>query len=159
MKLTRNLFVPLLDTSNGQGEAVYKPIDLSTIFELSFNPQEETYGYICYANDSTEVTSYAPELPQEIVLDNTNPIYLFVKNKMLEFPTGSDLEVPVLLALPNDSTGQPTDGMLWSKAILSPGTIATVDGKLTFSLKLNGDITRGTVSGIGTDTVTFTPAV
>ena len=156
MKLTRNLFVPLVDTSDTTTPA-YKPIDLSTIFELSFNPQEETYSYICYANDSTEVTSYAPELPQEIVLDNSNPIYLWAKAKMFSFPTGSECQVPVLLAMPNDTTAEVTDGILWSQAVLSPGTLNTVDGKLTFTLKLNGDPTKGTVAGIGTDTIRFTP--
>ena len=156
MKLTRNLFVPLLDVSDG-GTASYKPIDLSTIFELAWNPQEETYAYIKDANDSTEVNGYQVELPQEIVLDNTNPIYTFVKSKMFAFPTGSDLVVPVLLAMPDDSTAQVTDGMLWSQAVLSPGTLNTVDGKLTFTLKLNGDPKKGTVAGIGTDSVTFTP--
>ena len=156
MKLTRNLFVPLVDTSDTTTPA-YKPIDLSTIFELSFNPQEETYSYICYANDSTEVTSYAPELPQEIVLDNDNPIYLWAKAKMFAFPTGSACQVPVLLAMPNDTTAEVTDGILWSEAVLSPGTLNTVDGKLTFTLKLNGDHKKGTVEGIGTDTIRFTP--
>lgn len=156
-RLTRDLFVPLLNTGT-TASPTWVPIDLSTVFELSFNPQEETYSYICYANDTTEVTSYQPELPQEIVLDNSNPIYTFVKGKMLAFPTGSALNVPVLLAFPDDSTGLPTDGHLWADAVLSPDTINTVDGKLTFTLKLNGEQTLGTVAGIGTDTITFTPA-
>ena len=157
-KLTRNLFVPFLDTTRGGANPTWVPIDLSTVFELSFNPQEETYGYICYANDVTETNSYAPEMEQEIVLDNANPMYKFMKEFCLSLPTGSAAKVPCLVALPDDTTALSTDGMLWGDAVVSPGALNTVDGKLTFTLKLNGDPQRGTVAGVGTDTVTFTPA-
>lgn len=162
MKLTRNFFVPMLDVSGGQGDPDYKPVDLSTIFEMSWNPQEETFAYIKDANDSTVVNGYQIELPQEIVLESTNPIYNFVKNLFFSFGVGSALNVPVLVAIPGDNpTGKTpadiaTDGYLWSDAVLSPTALNTVDGKLTFSLKLNGDATHGTVTGAGTDQVTFT---
>ena len=156
MKLTRNLFVPCIDTSRGSGNPVYKPIDLSTIFELGWNPTEETYGYICDANDTTETTGYAPELPQEIALESTNAIYQFVDELFWEFPVGSDAEVPVLIVRP-DSNGAPTVGMLWEKASISPTALNTVDGKYTYSLKLNGDPVSGTAT-ISNGTVTFTEA-
>ena len=42
-QLTRNLFVPLIDTLKGAsaGEGTFKwvPIDLSTQFELAYNPR------------------------------------------------------------------------------------------------------------------------
>ena len=45
-QLTRNLFVPLIDTLKGAsaGEGTFKwvPIDLSTQFELAYNPNTET---------------------------------------------------------------------------------------------------------------------
>lgn len=160
MKLTRDLFVPCIDLNRGVGTWDFKPIDLSTIFALAANPQEETYGYICYANDYTEVTSYQPELLQEIVLDNSNPIYLFMKNFFLEFPKGSSAQVPILIVFPDDETGAATDGMLWANAIISPGEINSVDGKISFSLKLNGDFTPGTVAISGPQgdkTIEFTP--
>lgn len=155
MKLTRNLFIPCLDVNKGVGTASYKPIDLSTIFELSWNPTEETYGYICDANDTTETTGYAPELPQEIVLESTNDIYQFVDELFWEFPVGSAATVPCLIVRP-DSNGAPTVGMLWKKATISPTALNTVDGKYTYSLKLNGDPTPGTVA-ISGSTITFTP--
>ena len=154
MKLTRNLYIPCLNTGT-TSSPTWTPIDLSTIFELSFNPQEETYGYICNANDSTEVVGYAPELPQEIVLDNTNPMYKFLFEKFMGFPVGSDLNVPCLIAVPNDE-GAATVGYMWPQAVVSPTALNTVDGKLTFTLKLNGDPVTGTVAGAGTGTITFT---
>lgn len=157
MKLTRNLYVPFLDTSKGVGDTrTYVPVDLSTIFELAANPQEETYGYICYANDVTETTSYQPELPQEIVLDSDNPMYKFIKDLFFDFPTGSSAIVPCLISIPDDTTAQSTDGYLWEKAVISLGSLNTVDGKISFTIKLNGDRVHGVVSNSG-GTVSFTP--
>ena len=55
MQLTRDLYVPLIDTSKGTGTAKWVPIDLSTQFELSYNPNTETKSYICYKADYTVV--------------------------------------------------------------------------------------------------------
>ena len=162
MKLTRNLFIPMLDTDqmivDGEptGTPVWVPIDLSTVFEFAFNPNTETYTYICYANDTTETTGYAPTMEQEIVLDNENPMYKAMYPFMMSMPTGSKCKVPLLLVEPDMTTGQPTRGRLWSEATVSPGTVNTVDGKLTFTLNINGDQQQGTVSKTGS-TVTFTP--
>lgn len=155
MRLTRNLFIPCLDTSRGSGEANWVPIDLSTVFELGFNPNTETYSYICYANDSTEITSYAPQLPQEIVLDNSNPMYKFIYPLLMGLPTGSKAKVPCLIIEPDMTTGQPTAGRMWSDAVIEADTLATVDGKISFNIDLNGDPVTGTVAKTGAK-ITFT---
>lgn len=155
-KLTRNLFIPCLDTSKGAGEAVFVPIDLSTVFEFAFNPVTETYGYICNANDTTETTGYAPTLPQEIVLDNENPMYKFIYPLCMGMPTGSEAKVPALLIEPDMETGKPTRGRLWPDATVTPDTLNTVDGKISFTLNLNGDFTTGTVAK-DAGKITFTP--
>ena len=157
--LTRNLFVPYVDantmkraigeTVEGEGYA-WTQIDKSTIFALAFNPQEETLGYIDEANDTTYVKSYQPELPQEIILDNTNPLFAVMYPFCMAMPTGGDAEVPDM------TTGDATEGTLWKKAIVSPTDLNTVDGKLTFTLKLNGGFERGTVA-VTDGAVTFTP--
>lgn len=158
MKLTRDLFVPLIDLNKLQGseESGYNwaRIDKSTIFELSFNPQEETYSYIDSANDATQVNSYQPELPQEIVLDSSNPIYSAMFDFAMRMPLGSDAVVPCLLAMP-DASGRSTRGYMWPEAIVSPQTLNTVDGLLSFTLKLNGQKQEGTVSNSGGE-FTFT---
>lgn len=155
MNLTRDLFIPLVD-ANALRKAVgveavgegndWVRIDKSTIFELAFNPQEETQGYIDTANDTTYVKSYQVGLPQEIILDNENPLYKVMFPFCMKMPTGSSAVVPVLLVTPSMTTGEATDGHLWKDAIVSPGSLNTVDGKLTFELKLNGDKQEGTVS-------------
>lgn len=158
MKLTRNLYVPLIDVNKGAGETPkWVPIDLSTQFELSYGANTESKSYICYKNDSTEVTSYSPELPQEIVLDNTNPLYAFMDEYLHSFPVGSDAKIPFLFVRPAIDTGAATVGLMWEGATITGDTLNTVDGVLSFSIALNGDPVEGTVTGIGTSEVTFTP--
>lgn len=155
MNLTRNLFIPFVDakkirTALGEtvtdSDYIWTQIDKSTIFDLAFNPQEETSGYIDMANDTTYVKSYQAELPQEIILDSDNPLFKIMFPFCMAMPTGGDAEVPVLLIMPDIDSGQPTVGYMWEKAIVSPTDLNTVDGKLNFSLKLNGDAVKGTVA-------------
>lgn len=165
--LTRNLFVPLVDANTIKkaiGDTVaenagfdWTRIDKSTVFALAFNPQENTRGFIDEANDTTYVDSYQPELPQEIILDSANPLFKVMYPFCMAMPTGSNAIVPVLLVEPNMDTAEPTEGRLWKSAIISPTDLNTVDGKLSFSLKLNGSVERGTVA-LSDGAWTFTPA-
>lgn len=154
MKLTRNLYIPCLDVSGGTGTAKYVPIDLSTEFDFTWNANEETYSYIKDANDSKEVTGYAPTMEQEIALESTNAMYKFLLPKFMAMPTGSDLVVPCLLVMPDD-TGRPTKGYLWKKATLTPNDLNTVDGKLVFNINFNGTATTGTCA-VASGSITFT---
>lgn len=159
MQLTRNLFVPLIDTTKGATKGTHKwvPIDKSTQFELSYNPNTEERSYICYKNNSTEVTGYAPELPQEIVLDNENPLYKFMDEYLNSFPTGTAAMIPFLLVRPDLTSGEATKGLMWEQATVVGDTLNTVDGILSFTITLNGDPVVGTVSGLGSAEVKFEP--
>ncbi len=164
--LTRNLFIPYVDefkitkTSGETPTTQYKwvRIDKSTIFDLAFNPQEETSGFIDMANDTTYVKSYQAELPQEIILDSNNPLFKIMYPFCMNMPTGADAEIPVLLRMPDVTTGTSSQGYLWEKAIVSPTDLNTVDGKLMFNLKLNGDAVKGTVADGDDGLPVFTPA-
>ena len=159
MQLTRNLFVPLIDTTKGAAKGTYKwvPIDKSTQFELAYNPNTEERSYICYKNNTTEVTGYAPELPQEIVLDNENPLYKFMDEYLNSFPTGTAAMIPFLLVRPDLTSGEATQGLMWEQATVVGDTLNTVDGILSFTITLNGDPVVGTVSGLGGAEVKFMP--
>lgn len=158
MKLTRDLYIPLIDRNRLTGASSeshdWVRIDKSTIFELSFNPQEETYSYINSANDVTEITSYSPELPQEIVLDSDNELYAAMFEFCMSMPVGADAVVPCLVVTP-DATGKAARGFLWAETTVSPQSLNSVDGKLSFTLKLNGTPVEGTVTASGGD-FTFT---
>lgn len=155
-QLTRDLYVPYLDLNKGEGDTYdWCRIDKSTVFEFSFNPSEETYGYIDSANDTTLITSYAATMEQEIILDNDNAMYAFMYEFCMGMPTGTSASIPALLAEP-DSDGAVTRGRLWAEATVSPGSLNTVDGKLSFTINYNGTQTVGDVTYADDGTVTFT---
>lgn len=160
-QLTRNLFVPLIDTLKGasaaKGTYNWVPIDLSTQFELAYNPNTETKSYICYKNDTNEVTGYAPELPQEIALESDNPLYKFMDEYLNSFPVGSAAQLPFLFVRPDVEAQANNKALMWEKATVVGDTLNTVDGILSFTISLNGDPVEGTVTGLGTASVTFTP--
>lgn len=162
-QLTRNLFVPLIDTLKGasasEGNYKWVPIDLSTQFELSYNPNTETKSYICYKNDTNEVTGYAPELPQEIALESSNPLYEFMDEYLNSFPVGSAAKIPFLFVRPDTETGEATKALMWKEATVVGDTLNTVDGILSFTISLNGDPVAGSVTGLGTAEVKFVPQV
>lgn len=157
--ITRDKFIPFIDISETPGSGTYKwvPIDLSTVFELQYNPQTETYGYICYPNDTTEINSYQLSMEQEIRIDGSNPLYKWMLAYMRSMPTGSDAKRALMLVFPDPETGEATDADLFTEGMIAPNTINTVDHILTFTLNFNGDRTEGTVS-ISGSAVTFTPA-
>lgn len=160
-KITRDKIVPLIDTANkwtkaSQTGATFVPIDLSTTFELEYNPVTDTVGYICYKNDFTTHTGYQPAMDQEIALDDSNPMYKFINGLRHSLPVGSDAEFPVLIAEPGD-TGGTTFGQVWEHALITVDTLNSVDGVLTFNLALNGDPVDVTVTGLGTDSITVAP--
>lgn len=147
-KLTRDKFIPLIDTTFGAEAGTYEltRVDKSTIFDLAYNPTEETVGYIDSPNDSTQVTGYALELPQEIVLDNKNPLYSKLLPKIREaVRTGNPIKAPTATVYPDMETGEATDADMFDDATISPQNLNSVDGKLSFTIKLNGTPKPGTV--------------
>ena len=108
--------------------------------------------YICYENAVTEINSNKPELPQEIALYEGNEIYDFMFNELFNLPTGDSTKVPFLMCFGG------TDKKAWRcMATITSKVLNTVDGKITFSIKMGGDIEKGTYS-IESGTPTFTPS-
>lgn len=140
-KLTRNQFIPFLDVTKDTtfASSSWKQIDYSTIFELTMNENEEDMDYICFANTVTEINGNQPELPQEIACYEGNPIYDFMFNEFFNMPVGSDVKVPFLMCFGG------TEKKAWRcVATLTSKVLNTVDGKITFSIKMGGDIEKGT---------------
>lgn len=153
-KLTRNQFIPFLDVTKDTtfASSSWKQIDYSTIFELTMNEQEEDMDYICFANAVTEINANQPELPQEIACYEGNPIYDFMFKEFFNMPVGSDVKVPFLMCFGG------TEKKAWRcVATLTSKVLNTVDGKITFSIKMGGNIEKGTYS-ITSGAPTFTKA-
>lgn len=166
-KLTRDMFEPYIDLDKGKGaaEGKYKwaRVRKSTIFEFSANAQEETFGFIDTQNDTTEVTSYQPQLPLESVPESTDAVYAFMQTYLFEFPMGSDTQVPFLLKYPiinEDGSIDDTkrNAIIFDEAVVSNLALNTVDQKATWTEMLNGTPKRGTMPvSTGTeDDFTFT---
>ena len=153
-KLTRDKFIPFLDTTKDLtfATSTWKRIDYSTIFELTMGEQEEDMDYICYANAVTEINSNKPELPQEIACYEGNPIYDFMFQQFYDMPVGADVKVPFLMCF--GGTGKKAWRCI---ATITSKVLNTVDGKITFSIKLGGDIEKGTYT-ITEGVPTFTAA-
>ena len=155
-KLTRDKFIPFLDTAKDLtfATSTWKRIDYSTIFELTMGEQEEDMDYICYANAVTEINSNKPELPQEIACYEGNPIYDFMFQQFYDMPVGADVKVPFLTCF--GGTGKKAWRCI---ATITSKVLNTVDGKITFSIKLGGDIEKGTYTiSDGAPTFTSTEA-
>lgn len=153
-KLTRDMFEPYIDLDKGksaaEGKYNWARVRKSTIFELSSNAQEETFGYIDTQNDTTEVTSYQPQLPLESVPESTDKVYAFMQQYLFDFPLGSDTQVPFLLKYPiinEDGSVDDTkrNAIIFDEAVVSNLSLNTVDQLATWTEMLNGTPKRGTM--------------
>lgn len=164
-KLTRDLYGPYIDLDRGENASTNKyklgRVRKSTIFEFSANAQEDTYGFIDSPNDTTEVTSYQPQLPLETVTESTDPIARFAQEYLFEFPLGADTQVPFILAYPligTDGTVDETNCnvIIWDEAVMSNLALNTVDQKFTWTEMLNGNPKRGIIKKSDLENAEFT---
>lgn len=143
-KLRKHEFIPFLDVSGTSNSDSWSPswkrIDLSTIFSLNPNPQTETQDYISYETSVEEITQYQPELPQEIALYEGNAIYDYMFSLFFDLPVGSEIQIPFLMCF----GGSEKKAWQVRKTTVVLGELNTVDGKLSFTLRMGGDIERGT---------------
>lgn len=152
-RLTKNLFMIFLDTNKDLTFAsnLWKRIGRSTIYSLSAGEQTEDNDYIMYENPVTEVRGNKPTLPQEIVLNEGDPMYDFVAEEFYNLPTGEDCKVPYL----NCFGGE--DARAWRGiATMTDKVLDTVAGKITFTLNF-GDPEKGTYE-INDGSPSFVPA-
>lgn len=156
-KLRKHEYIPFLDVSGTANTSAWEPdwkrIDLSTIFDLSANPETESMDYISYEVPVEEISKYVPELPQEIALYEGNPTYDYMFNMFYNLPVGDATKIPMLMCF----GGKDKKAWQVKQTVVVLGSLNTVDGKLSFTLKLGGDIERGTYA-IADGKPTFTPA-
>ena len=140
-KLKKTQFIPFLDITEDLTLAActWKRIDKSTLMSISMNPQTETNEWIDSDIPEEEVTSNQPEIGQEIAIYQGNPIYDFLFAKFYDMPTGEECKVPFLQCFGG------TDKKAWrSIATIIFDSLDAVAGKLTFTIKLGGNVEKGT---------------
>ena len=150
VKITKNKVIPFLDISGTANTGaswvpVWKRIDKSTIFDLAFNPQSTTEDYIAYETAIEEISGYQPELPQEIALYRGNAVYDYVESLCYNLEVGDALRIPFLLCWAPEDNGTIKAWQVKENRLLL-SNYNTVEGKVTFNLKIGGDIERGTVT-------------
>ena len=150
VKITKNKVIPFLDISGTANTGaswvpVWKRIDKSTIFDLAFNPQSTTEDYIAYETAIEEISGYQPELPQEIALYRGNAVYDYVESLCYNLEVGDALRIPFLLCWPPEDNGNIKAWQVKENRLLL-SNYNSVEGKVTFTLKIGGDIERGTVT-------------
>ncbi len=153
-KVTKDKVAIYLDTSKSITTPSWVPewkrIEKSTIFDLAFNPQSTTEDYIAYETAIEEISGYQPEIPQEIAMYRGDPIYDYIEDLVYDLQVGDALRVPVLLLFPPelDNEGKLAGEIkAWQikEARLLLSNFNSVEGKITFTLKLGGTYGRGTV--------------
>ena len=168
VKITKDKVAPFLDISGSINSGNswtpdWKRIDKSTIFDLAFKPQSETQDYIAFETAIEEISGYKPELPQEIALYRGNEIYDYIEDLCYDLQVGDALRVPMLLLWPPklDSAGK-LQGEIraWQvkECRLLLDNYNSVEGKISFTLKIGGNIERGTATNENGKPV-FTAAV
>ena len=154
-KITKDKVAIFLDTSktvtSGSWVPEWKRIEKSTVFDLAFNPQSTTEDYIAYETPIEEISGYQPEIQQEIALYRGDPVYDYIEDLVYDLEVGDALRVPALLMFPPkmDASGNLNgDIRAWQvkEARLLLSNYNSVDGKVTFTIKLGGTYDRGTVS-------------
>ena len=150
VKITKNKVIPFLDISGTANTGaswvpVWKRIDKSTIFDLAFNPQSTTEDYIAYETAIEEISGYQPELPQEIALYRGNAVYDYVESLCYNLKVGDALRIPFLLCWAPEDNGTIKAWQVKENRLLL-SNYNSVEGKVTFTLKIGGDIERGTVT-------------
>ena len=154
-KITKDKVAIYLDTSKSITSASWAPdwnrVAKSTIFDLAFNPQSTTEDYIAYETAIEEISGYQPEIQQEIAMYRGDPIYDFIENLVYDLQVGDALRIPTLLLFPpqlaeNGKLEGEIRAWQFKEARLLLSNFNTVEGKITFTIKLGGNIDRGTVA-------------
>ena len=127
----------------------WKRICKSTVFELALNPQSESREWIDSDTPEEEVMSNQPELPQECALYEGDPVFDFVQDMFVSCPVGEDVKVPYFICF-GGSKKQAWQGV----ATLLFDTLNSVDGKISFTIKINSvnKATYEVVDGVPTFT-------
>ena len=154
VKLRKFQTIPFMDINKGEGEYEWRRIKRSTLFALNPNPQTTEEDYISMETPVTEVEKYQPELPQEVALYAGDDIYEFIFNMFYDLPVGTGLKCPTMICFPPNGEGEQRAWVV-DETTVELGEYNSVDSKVSFTLKLGGDIKRGKYEVSG-DSVTFT---
>lgn len=138
--------IPFLNTDTTD-KPVWARIGKSTIFDLTVNAQTEENDFIESEMTETDVTSYKPELPQELQTNKDDEAFDYIYAKFYNLPTGEEVRENLLIVFAgNIGTEEEPKYNAWNtNSTLILEHLDTVAQKIYFKFAIN-KIERGTVT-------------
>ena len=133
-----------MDISNTD-EPSWARIGKSTVFDLALNAQTEENDFIEDEMKTTDITSYKPELSQELQANKGDPAFDYLYDMFYNLPTGEDVKKNLLIVFDgNNGTEEAPKFNAWkTKSTLVLDHFDSVAEKIYFKLNIN-QIERGT---------------
>lgn len=143
-KLKKFRTIPFI---KGEDDTTWLRIGKSTIFSLAVNANVVTNDYIEDEAPTDEITYYKPTLPQELAAYKGDPAFDAIYKMFYNLPTGAEAKRDVLIVFDGNiasttPNAEPTFNGWQVNATIVLTEFNTVDGKITFTLNLNGNINR-----------------
>lgn len=154
-RLKKHRTIPFLDISNTD-EPSWARIGKSTVFDLALNAQTEENDFIEDEMKTTDITSYKPELSQELQANKGDPAFDYLYDMFYNLPTGEDVKKNLLIVFDgNNGTEEAPKFNAWkTKSTLVLDHFDSVAEKIYFKLNIN-QIERGTCTvAVGVPTYT-----
>lgn len=138
--------------------ATWGRIGKSTIFDLVLNAQTEENDFIENEMATTDITSYKPELAQELQSNKGDEVFDYLYDMFYNLPTGEDVKKNLLIVFDgNQGTDEAPVFRAWNTmATLTLDHFDTVAEKIYFKFSIYS-IERGTVT-VADGKPTFTEA-
>lgn len=126
-------------------EPLWARIGKSTVFDLVLNAQTEENDFIEDEMKTTDITSYKPELSQELQANKGDPAFDYLYEMFFNLPTGEDVKKNLLIVFDgNSGTEDAPKFNAWkTKSTLVLDHFDSVAEKIYFKLNIN-QIERGT---------------
>ena len=113
-RLKKHKTIPFLNISSTQTEE-WARIGKSTIFDLVLNAQTEENDFIDSEMKTTDITSYKPELSQELQSNKGDAAFDYLYDMFFNLPTGEEVKKNLLIVFAgNDGTEDAPKFKAWN---------------------------------------------
>ena len=95
-RLKRHKTIPFLNITTTEAEE-WARIGKSTVFDLVLNAETEENDFIDSEMKTTDITSYKPELSQELQSNKGDAAFDYLYDMFFNLPTGEDVKKDLLI--------------------------------------------------------------
>ena len=145
-RLKKHKTIPFLNIGTAE-KPIWARIGKSTVFDLVLNAQTEDNDFIESEMTTTDITSYKPELAQELQSNKGDAAFDYLYDMFFNLPTGEDVKKNLLIVFDgNNGTEDAPEFKAWNtKATLILDHFDSVAEKIYFKFNIN-NIERGTAT-------------